>query len=73
MSHISYVNRDKPTEMVRSERVFAVLLMAYGGLSRSSPTWLGAPRFASFELPKIVLFGLGTGEVRLGGTPLAMA
>ena len=49
--------------------------MAYGGLSRLSPAWLGAPRLASstFALLKIGAFGFGTGVVRLGGKPLAMA
>jgi len=67
--------RNKPTYAVLLERGPAVLLMAYGGLSRSSPAWLGVSRFAWAALPspKIGAVGLGGGEVREGGTLSATA
>ena len=70
-----HVSRERPTYAVRLERTPWALSMAYGGFSRSSPAWLGTPRFASltFASLKIVAFGLGAGEVRLGGKPFSMA
>jgi hypothetical protein len=45
------------------------------GLSKSSPAWLGTPRFACslFPLSKIGAEGFGGDEVREGGTSFAIA
>jgi hypothetical protein len=64
-----------PTYAVRLERAPGVLLIAYGGLSRLSPAWLGAPRFAwpVPPSPRMAAVGLGGAEVREGGKPFAAA
>ena len=71
----SYPGTHRPTFRVWLERTPAVLLMAYGGSSKSSPAWLGTPRFACslFPLSKIGAEGFGGDEVREGGTSLAIA
>ena len=77
---VSYVSRFRLTYTVLSERLVSTpsgwpLSMVYGGFRRSSPAWIGALRFASLTLAllKIVAFGLGAGEVRLGGKPFSVA